>query len=161
MTTFNNIVGKKITNIQRLDSNAEYEFYSPYAIVLTLDNQTEKLIITATNDGSSVDIRLTSDEHIEEDYGLEFGEHILNDLKDDDELRSFIGDRIKLIRLAEYILPEITGPDFIIKQGKFARIELKTEQHKLLFQNNYGGWCDIDEEVVELSKQDKWKWQWE
>ncbi len=161
MTTFNNIVGKKITNIQRLDSNAEYEFYSPYAIVLTLDNQTEKLIITATNDGSSVDIKLTSDEHIEEDYGLEFGEHILNDLKDDDELRSFIGDRIKLIRLAEYILPEITGPDFIIKQGKFARIELKTEQHKLLFQNNYGGWCDIDEEVVELSKQDKWKWQWE
>lgn len=159
MTTFNNIVGKKITNIQRLDSDAEYEFYSPYAIILTLDNQTEKLIITATNDGSSVDIRMTNVEQIEEDYGLEFSEHILNDLKEDDELCSFVGDRIELIRLAEYILPEITGPDFVIKQGKFAGIELKTEQHKLLFQNNYGGWCDIDDEVVELSKQGRWQWK--
>ena len=159
MTTFNNIVGKKITNIQRLDSDAEYEFYSPYAIILTLDNQTEKLIITATNDGSSTDIRMTNDEQIGEDYGLKFSEHFLNDLKKDDELCSFIDDRIELIRIAEYILPDITGPDFVIKHGKYAGIELKTKRHKLLFQNNYGGWCDIDDDVVELPKQDRWQWK--
>ena len=158
MTTFNNIIGKRITNIQRLDSDAEYEFYSPYAIILTLDNQTEKLIITATNDGSSVDIRMTNDEQLGENYGLEFSEYILNNLKKDDELCSFIGDRIELIRIAEYILPEITGNEFVIKQGKFAGIELKTERHKLLFQNKYGGWCDIDDDVVELLKQDRWQW---
>lgn len=158
MTIFDNIIAKKILNIQRLDSEADYEFYSPYAIILTLDKQTEKLIISATNDGSSVDIRVTSDEQIEKDYGLEFNEHILNDLKKDDELYSFIGDKIQIIRVAEYILPEIQGPDFVIKQGKLAGIELKTEGHKLLFQNNYGGWCDIDDDA-ELSNQDRWQWK--
>lgn len=159
MNTFDNIIEESILNIQRLDSEADYEFYSPYAIILTLDNQTEKLIIFSTNDGSSVDIRMISDEQIEEDYGLEFNEHILNDLKKDDELCSFIGGRIQTIRVAEYILSEITEPDFVIKQGKFAGIELKTDGHKLLFQNKYGGWCDIDDDVVELPEQDRWKWK--
>jgi len=159
MTTFDNIIETTILNIQRLDFEADYEFYSPYAIIFTLDNQTEKLIISATNDGSSVDIRMTSDKQIEEDYGLEFSEHILNDLKKDDELYLFIADRIETIRIAEYTLPEITGPDFVIKHGKYAGVELKTKRHKLLFQNNYGGWCDIDDDVVELSKQDRWQWK--
>jgi hypothetical protein len=159
MTKFDNILENKILNIQRLDFKADYEFNSPYAIILTLHNKTEKLIISATTDNSSVDIRMTSNEQIEKDYGLEFNEHTLNDLKSDDELSSFVGDRIKIIRVAEFILPEISGPDFVIKQGKFAGIELKTEGHKLLFQNNYGGWCDIDDDVVELPKQDRWQWK--
>ena len=159
MTTFDNIIEKTIINIQRLDSEADYEFYSPYAIIFTLENQNEKLIISATNDGSSVDIRMTSDKQIEEDYGLEFIEHTLNDLKKDDELYSFIGDKIQSIRVAEYLLQEIKGADFIIKQGKLAGIELKTEGHKLLFQNNYGGWCDIDDDIVELPNQDRWQWK--
>ena len=159
MTTFDNIIEKTIINIQRLDSEADYEFYSPYAIIFTLENQNEKLIISATNDGSSVDIRMTSDKQIEEDYGLEFIEHTLNDLKKDDELYSFIGDKNQSIIFAEYLLQEIKGADFIIKQGKLAGIELKTEGHKLLFQNNYGGWCDIDDDIVELPNQDRWQWK--
>ena len=159
MTTFNNIIEKNILNIQRLDSDADYEFYSPYAIILTIDGQTERLIISATNDGYSVDIRMASDEQIENDYGLVFNEHTLNDLKKDDELCEFIGDKLQSIKIAEYILPEITGADFVIKQGKYAGVELKTEGHKLLFQNNFGGWCDIDDDIVELPNQDRWKWK--
>jgi hypothetical protein len=159
MTLFDDLVGKKILNIQRLDSDVKYEFYSPYAIIFTFDNQPKKLIISATNDGSSVDVRMTSDEQIEDDYGLEFSEHILNDLKKDDELCSFIGDKLLDIRIAEYILPEMKGSNFIIRQGKYAGVELKTEGHKLLFQNNYGGWCNIDDGVVELTNKDRWKWE--
>lgn len=159
MRTFDHIIGRNILNIQRLDTNVDYEFYSPYAIILTINGQTERLIISATNDGSSVDIRMASDEQIESDFGLEFNEHTLNDLKKEDELCEFIGDRFQSIKIAEYFLPEITGPDFIIKQGKYAGVELTTEGHKLLFQNNFGGWCDIDNDVVELSNQDRWKWK--
>jgi len=159
MKPFDDLIGKKNLNIHRLDDQVDYEFYSPNAIILTIDGRDEKLILSATNDGSSVDIRMTTDEEIEADYGLEFSEHILNDLKKGDELNSFIDEKILSIRVAEYFFPEIKGADFIIKQGKLAGIELKTEGHKLLFQNNYGGWCDIDDEVVELSKQDRWRWK--
>jgi hypothetical protein len=159
MNPFDDLIGQKILNIHRLDYQVDYEFYSPNAIILTIDGRDEFLILSATNDGSFVDIRMTTDEEIEADYGLEFTEHILNALKKGDELNSFIGEKILSIRVAEYILPEIKGADFIINQGKLAGIELKTEGHKLLFQNNYGGCCDIDDEFVELSKQDKCRWK--
>jgi|SRR5699024_8870869 len=158
MSVFDNIIGKKILNIQRLDSEVDYEHYSPYAIILTLANQNEKLIVSAINDGSSVDIRMTSDDQIENDYGLEFGELFFNELKENDELNSFIGNKLKELKIAEYISPSIKGTDFIIKQGKYAGIELKTETHKLLFQNQYGGWCTIDEEKVELTNKHRWRW---
>ena len=102
---------------------------------------------------------MISDEQVEDEYGLEFGEHILNDLKKDDELNAFVGEKIQLIRVAEFIEPEIKGPDFVIKQGKLAGIEFKTETHKLLFQNNNGSWCDIDDDVVELADPERWRWK--
>src|SRR5690606_34896016 len=92
-------------------------------------------------------------------YGLEFGEHILNDLQKEDELNVFVGEKIQLIRVAEYVQSEIKGPTFVIKLGKLAGIELKTERHRLLFQNNQGSWCDIDDDVVELSNPDRWRWK--
>ncbi|MCC5915617.1 MAG: hypothetical protein JJU46_14675 [Balneolaceae bacterium] len=159
MITFDHIIEKKIINIQRLDSEADYQFYTPYAIIYTLDNQSEKLIISATNDGSSVDIRMTSDGQIEEDYELEFCEHILNDLKKDDELSGFIGDKLQSIKIAGFNLPEITEPDVVIQQGRNAGFELTTGRHKLLFQNNYCGWRDINDDMVKLPNQDKWQWK--
>lgn len=159
MNIFENLIGRKIIIIHRLDDQVDYGFYSPYAIILSIDGRDEKLILTSNNDGSSVDIRMTTYEQIEADNGLEFSEHILNDLKKDDELYSFIGDKIISIRIAEYFFPEIKGADFTIKQGMFAGIELRTEGHKLLFQNNYGGWCDIDDDLVELSNRDRWQWK--
>lgn len=159
MNTFDNLIGLKILAIQRLDYQTDYEFYSPYAIILTIDFQKEKLIISAMNDGSSVDIRLTTDQQIESDYGLEFSEYVLNALKSQDELCKFIGDTIQSIKIAQYLLPEIVGTEFILHQGKFAGVNFKTKSHKLLFQNNYGGWCDIDDDVVELPNKERWKWK--
>ena len=159
MNAFDNILGRQILTIQRLDSDVDYEYYSPYAIILTIENETAKLIISATNDGNCVEIRMTTEDQIEKDYGLEFSEHILNELKSDDELLSFIGDKIELVKIAEYNVPEITGSDFVIKQGKYVGVELKTEKYKLLFQNNYGGWIDIDDNVADLNNKDRWNWK--
>ena len=159
MNTFDNLIGRRILAINRLDNQFDYEFYSPYAIILTIDDQNEKLIISAKNDGSSVDIRQTTDEQIESDYGLEFSEHILHDLRKDDELNEFIGNKIYQIKIAEFKLPEIKGIDFVINQGKYAGIELITDKHKLLYKNNLGGWCDIDNDFAEISNKESWEWK--
>ncbi len=159
MKTFDNIIGRKINKIQRIDSQVDYEFYNPNALILILEQLNEKLILTATNDGTSTDIRLSNDFKIEEDFGLELGEHVLNDLKPEDELNKFRNQKIEELRIAEFLEPEILGDGFVIKQGKVAGIELKTEKNKILFQNNYGGWIDIDYDVVEITNKNSWKWK--
>lgn len=159
MKPFDKIIGKKINKIQRIDSQDDYQLYSPYALILTLEQLDGKLVLTATNDGISTDIRLSNDYNIEGDFGLEFSESILNDLKPEDELNQFQNQNIEEIRIAEFIEPEIQGDGFIIKQGKIAGIELKTENNKILFRNNYGGWIDIDDDVVELPNPNRWKWK--
>ncbi|MCA0447731.1 MAG: hypothetical protein LCH54_16025 [Bacteroidetes bacterium] len=159
MNIFNNLTGQIILDIHRLDTQSDYEFYSPYAIILKIEEQSKKLILTAMNDGSSIDIRMTTDEEIHADYGLEFNEHILNELKPEDELRSLISEPIETVRIAEYTLPEITGQDYVIKHGKYAAVELKTKNHNLLFHNSKGGWCSIDDEGFELPNKDRWQWK--
>ena len=159
MNPFNNIVGKRISKIQRIDNQVDYEFYSPYSLILTLEQLEEKLVLTATNDGTSADLRLSNDIDIERDFGLEFNESVLNDLKPEDELNQLNNQKIEEIRIAEFIETKIQGDGFSIKQGKIAGIELKTEKNKILFRNNYGGWFDIDDDVVELPNPNRWKWK--
>ena len=59
MNALDNLIGRKILAINRLDNQVDYEFFSPYAMILTIDGQNEKLIISATNDGSSVAVSYT------------------------------------------------------------------------------------------------------
>lgn len=97
---------------------------------------------------------------IEGKYGHEFLKHKLNDLRNDDELKKFIGNNIQGIRIAKFKLPKIKGKGFEMIQGKYAGIELKTDKHKLLFWNSsYGGWCDIDDDLAELIKKGNWEWK--
>ena len=67
--------GHKIIKIQRIDFDKDYKFFSPNAIIFTLDNLHEKLIFSIINDGKSVDIRMDSFEDIESNYGVEFNEN--------------------------------------------------------------------------------------
>jgi len=153
MNAFQFIIGKKIIDIQRIDTMEDYEFYSPIGIVISLKNITEKLIISRS------DIRFESDNELDENYGFEFWETILNKLKPGDELNLFINERIKNIRIAEFKNCEIKGDGFIIKQGKIAGIELITENHQLLFRTNQGNWINIDEKNAELPNPDNWEWK--
>jgi|GEM_PF-2489901 len=159
MTPFDHLKGKRITRIQRIDSEKDFRYCAPYALVFTLDDLDEKLVLRASNDGTSADIALLNDLDIEGDFGLEIREGILNDLRPEDELNQFHNQKIEEIRIAEFMEPEILGEGFSIKQGKIAGIELKTERNKILFQNNHGGWIDIDDDVVELPNPTRWKWK--
>ena len=159
MNPFISIVGKRISKIQRIDNYIDYELYSPYSLILILEQLEEQLVLTATNDGTSTDVRLSNDFEIERDFGIEFSESVLNDLKPEDELNQFHNQRIEEIRIAQFINPEILGDGFLIKQGNIAGVELKTKKSKILFQNNYGGWIDIDHGIIELPNPHRWKWK--
>ncbi|MBF9255811.1 hypothetical protein I2I11_21105 [Pontibacter sp. 172403-2] len=159
MNSFEHLMGKKITKIQRIDFQSDYEFYSPYAIILSLEGQFEKLVLAATNDGNSMDLKLTTEFSIEADFGLDFSEHVLNELKAEDELNQFVNQRIENIRIAEFLEPVIEGNGFLIKQGNIAGVEVKTEKHKLLFKNIHGGWLDIDNVLAQLPNPERWTWK--
>jgi hypothetical protein len=158
MQSFDNIIGLTIMDIQILDHEVDYEYYSPYAIVFTIEDQKDKLIVSAKNDGTSIDISMATDEQIESDYGLEFNELILNDLRKEDELTQFLGNKIKEVKIGIFKMPEIKGIDFIILQDKYKGLKLITDKHTLFFQNNYGGWCDFDNDVNEQLENERWEW---
>ena len=150
--------GHKIIKIQRIDFDKDYKFFSPNAIIFTLDNLHEKLIFSIVNDGKSVDIRMDSFEDIESNYGVEFNENTINELIESDELCLFLNKEIKQIKVAEYNSYEIIGTDFIISRGKYAVLELITQKNKLIFQNKNGGWYDIDDELAEIPNSENYKW---
>ncbi|MBO0357570.1 hypothetical protein J0X19_06400 [Hymenobacter sp. BT186] len=159
MNEFNNLVGREILKIHRLDSEIDYYYYSPYAIIFTINGITEKFIISIANN-RSIDLKISNYKQIADDYGLEFNECILNDINKQDELNLFIGESIKHIRLARYNSLEIQGTGFVIQQGEYAGVELQTDTHTLLFQNKYNGdgWCDIDDELAQIHDKDRWHW---
>ncbi len=159
MNSLQHLIGKRIVAIQRIDFDTEYDYSSPYAIIFTLEGQAERLVVSAVNNNYAVDIRVTNANWIAEDYGLEFGECLLNTLKKDDELCSFIGDNIQSIRVAEYNSIELKGKSFIIRQGKYSAVDLRTEKHRLLFQNDNGVWCDIDDFTVEPENKSRCEWK--
>ena len=123
---------------ERLDSLTDYEFYSPNVIVLTLSDLDNKLVLSIINDGISCDIKVMSDSDIENEFGLEFNEQILNDLKKDDELNYFLNEKITDIKIAEFLQTDIKGENFVIKQEKYAGVKIETENYSFLFYNNYG-----------------------
>ncbi|RDC65966.1 hypothetical protein [Adhaeribacter pallidiroseus] len=159
MNSFEHLIGKIITKIQRIDFQSDYEFYSLYAIILSLESQIDKLVLAATNDGNAIGIKLTTEFSIETDFGLDFSEYVLNGLKAADELNQFVNQKIKNIRIAEFLEPVIEGNGFLIKQGMIAGVEVKTEKHKLLFKNIYGGWLDIDNDLAQLPNPERWRWK--
>jgi hypothetical protein len=158
LTLVENILGKKIIDILRIDRQRDYEFYSPIALIIHLDQLDERLILTATSKGKSCDIRMLTDCEIKEEFRLEFGEALLNELKAEDELNRFQNQNIIDLKIAEFIKSEILGDGFIMPQGKIAGIELKTERNKILFWNNHGAWIDIDDDVMEIPNPKRWQW---
>ncbi|MFM7023458.1 MAG: hypothetical protein ACKOXB_10800 [Flavobacteriales bacterium] len=152
------LIGKEILKIKRIDKEIDYEFPSPYAIIFTLSETDKELVLSANNEASS-DIYFSTEREIELDYGLEFDEIKLNNLKPQDELNHFLNEKIQSIRIAEYYENEIQGNGFIIKQGVVAGIEIKTNKHTLLFYNDFGGRIHFDDEYARLPNEERWFWR--
>ena len=149
MNAFHDLTGREITGIYRLDSEIDYDTYSPYAIIFMLNGIAGKLVISIANN-RSIRLEISSNKQIANDYGLKSSELVLNKPNKHDELNLFIGERIKRIRIAQYNSIKIKGIGFVIQQGEYAGTELQTTTHTLLFQNKHdeGGWYDIDDDLA-------------
>jgi hypothetical protein len=147
MNWFDNFLNKPIIKILRIDSEADYEYYQPYAIILILDNETG-LLISCSNDGNSIQVSASTLNEIYDDNGIEFNESVLNELKPTDELTKFVGQTIRKINVGLYNDEEVVGGNFIIKQGKYSGIILSTNNNNFTFYNQVGGhlWIDDDSE---------------
>jgi hypothetical protein len=154
MKWFDNFINRPITKILRLDRAEDYEFFQPYAIFLLFDTEIG-LLIGAINDGKSIQIDSSTLTEIYDDYGVEFGETCLNQLKKDDELKVFIGQSIRKIKVGEYKTDEIIGDNFIIKQDTYSGIIIETEKNKFTYYNDHGGHIWIDDEL-EFPNPERW-----
>ena len=138
----------------RLDRAEDYEFYQPLAIFLLFDSE-HGLLIGAINDGKSIQIENTTLKEVYDKYGVEFAEICLNELKSEDELKVFIGQSVKKIKVGEYKTDQITGDNFIIKQGTYSGIVVETDKNKFTYYNDYGGHVWIDDEI-EFPNPERW-----
>ena len=146
MKWFDNFINRPIVKILRLDKEEEYEPYQPYAIFLMFDT-IAGLLVSIINDGNSIQIGAANLTEVYEDYGIEFNETILNELKLDDELNMFVGQSIKKIKVGIYDSDEIKGDTFIMKQGKYAGVIIVTDKNKFTFYNDLGRHLYIDDEI--------------
>ena len=159
MNEFYELTSREITGIYRLDSEIDYDTYSPHAIIFTLNGIAGKLVVSVASN-RSIRLEISTNKQVANNYDLEFSELVLNKLTKHDELNLFIGERIKRIRLARYNSIKIEGIGFVIQQGVYAGAELQTATHTLLFQNKYdeGGWYDIDDDLARIHDKDRWHW---
>lgn len=143
MKWFDNFINKPIAKILRLDKDEDYEFYQPFGIFLMFDNE-RGLLVGAINDGNSISIDISTLKEVYDEYGIEFSETSLNELKPDDELNAFVGQSIKKIKVGEYKSDEIKGDNFIIKQGLYSGVVIVTETNQFSYYNHFGGHLSID-----------------
>jgi len=156
MTPFDKLIGRTINSVARQDIEQNYEFESPLGIYLRISEQ-EGLYFGVLSDGTSVNVELMDENQLNEYCGTEYLESHLNELLDDDELNSLIGEQITTIELAEYEAEEIEGNDFVLKQGKYAGIRIRTTSNELTFYNSEAGnlWMNLD---MDIPNENRCKW---
>lgn len=148
MTPFDNLIGRTIISVVRQDFEQNYEFQSPLGIYLRTSEQ-DGLYLGVLNDGTSVNVQLMNEDQLNEYCGTEYLESHLNELLHDDELNSLIGEQISTIELAEYQTEEIEANNFVLKQGKYAGIRIRTTSNELTFYNTQSGnlWMNLEMDI--------------
>lgn len=151
---YNDIIGKKIISITREDELNACEFRCPLGLFIEFG---EGLYFGVTKD-KSIDIDLITKEELTEIGGFEYSECDLNELKDTDELRHLIGERINEIKIADFKDAKIKGQTFELLWGGYAGIKLKTDNHELIFYNDNGGHLSIID-GGKIPNEERWTWK--
>jgi hypothetical protein len=90
MNTFEQLIGKKIINILRLDIKEDYDFGFPITLFVQLDNASGLLVGQDFNHDTTT-VSYTTLDAIRDDFGTEFNETFLNELKSIDQLTALLG----------------------------------------------------------------------
>jgi hypothetical protein len=117
---------RTIIKIFRIDPLDDYDLYSPNGIFFMFDDIQGLLI--AANEQSSVTIEASTFSEVYSQFGIEYCEADLNELKPEDELNAFLSHSFTAIKTAEYTDRVISGTNFIIKQGQYAGVVLETNE---------------------------------
>jgi hypothetical protein len=154
MTPFDNIIGKTITSVVRHDMEEDYEYISPLGVLLVT---AEQFGIYFGSLDSGVNIELMNYAELKEYSGEEYSESFLNEPRTDDELRLLINEQITAIEIAEYENDKLTGDNFVIKQGTYAGIRIRTNLNELTFYNESQGviWMNME---MDIPNKNRWKW---
>jgi hypothetical protein len=138
--TFEQLIGRQVFKIFRLDSGEDFPALSfPIGLFFMLD-KTSGLTICFNFYNPTLNINYSTLEDFKYDYGIEYGETVLNDLNNDDTLLKLIGQRIKAIKIGQITKDELFGDNFIIKADEFVGIFIEFENDKLtLFSTENGG----------------------
>jgi len=142
MTAFNNLIGKEILSIQRIDAFGERASGCPHAIILNLEDQFDRLVLSAFD--GAVTIEVLNDDQIAYDHGIDDSECDIHELANDDVLCKLIGDRVQKIEVDEHIIPKLTGSNYVTQHRFCTSIALITSRHKLLFRNDYGNRVQVN-----------------
>jgi hypothetical protein len=130
MNTFEQLIGRKILKVFRIDKKEDYEFGFPLALFLQLD-QNWGLLIGQDSNHNTTTLSNTTLESVRNDFGTDYDETSLNELKPIDRLNSLVGQTIKSIKVGEFNHDKSLGDNFLIKPGQYAGVILEVDNQKL------------------------------
>ena len=138
--TFEQLIGRQVFKIFRLDSGEDFPALSfPIGLFFMLE-KTFGLAIYFNFYNPTLNINYSALEDFKYEYGIEYGETVLNDLKNDDTLLKLIGQKIKAIKIGQIAKDKLLGDNFIIKADEYAGIIIEFENDKLtIFSTESGG----------------------
>lgn len=156
MASFDYIIGQTVTAVFRQDPQQDYDFMSPLGLYLIVSDH-DGIYLGVAGDETSVNVELMDSAHVNEHCGVRYLESVLSRPRDEDELTALVGEQITSIELAEYTSDELTGANFIIKQGRYAGIRILTTSNELVFFNQFGGqlWINMN---YEIPNKGRWTW---
>ena len=149
MNTFEQLVGRQIIKVLRLDTGEDFPPLTfPLAIFLLLD-EISGLLIGFGFHNETTTLNYMSLEDLEKEYGTEWGETSLNEIEPSDKLNSLVGQTLKSIKVGQLNQNMLIGDNFIIKSGQYAGVVVETDNQKLtIFSTKEGGQILFDSDAL-------------
>lgn len=136
MNTYEQLVGKQIQKVVRIDTLEDYSEQSLLAVFLYLECDSGLLCGVDFKRGITLDYRTELDAQY--DYGVEYSETFWNKLRPDDSLRYLEGQTIREVRIGEF-RDKLSGKTFVVKPSSFAGISLQLSNGGFTFFNSEAG----------------------
>lgn len=153
--TFEQLIGRQVFNIFRLNSGEDFpELSYPIGLFLMLE-KTSGLSIYFNFYNPTLNISYSTLEDFKYDYGIEYGESILKEIKNDDTLFKLIGQKIKEINIGQITKDKLLGENFVIKSDEYIGIIVAFENDKLtIFSTESGGQILLNSDQTFPNNQD-------
>jgi len=154
MNTFEQLIGRQITKILRLDTGEDFPPLSfPLAIFVMLDDSSG-LFIGFGFHSETTELGYMTLADLEDHYGTEYGETCLNELDSSDPLNKLVGQKIKFLKVGQLQDDKLKGDTFVIKSGQYAGVVLVVDNDKVtIYSAKTGGQIIFDTEETFPNKQ--------